>query len=64
MKKILTRIFLSLLLPFILFSCKKKTSAEKLIYEVRLASNPFIGNAPFYVAIDKGFLPKKAFIFQ
>lgn len=64
MKKIFKGIILSLAVSCLLSGCNKKNPAGKKFYEVRMAGNPFIGNAPLYVAWDKGFFTEEGINFS
>lgn len=43
-------------------SCTKSKSQN--LKEVRFATNPFVGNAPFYVAFEKGFFAQEGIDFK
>lgn len=70
MKKDLKIIFFMFFAAFLIFvlsfsGCKEKQSSnsEKLT-EITMATNPFVGNAPFYVAIEKGFFKDEGINFS
>ena len=43
-------------------SCSK--SKAQNLKEVRFATNPFVGNAPFYVAFEKGYFAQEGIDFK